>query len=178
MITQMGNIKIEIQRRKIKNMNIYIKPPKGDVLVTVPMRISDEEVFRFLKKKEQWILKNHEKMKNQKTFQQKEISIEQRKWLENKIIEYAMKWEPVMGVHCTGFMIRNMKTRWGSCSIHSKKIRINLQLAAKPEECIEYVLVHELCHLLEPSHNERIGRKSSTFDCEESAKNEFLSYIF
>ena len=107
MITQMGNIKIEIQRRKIKNMNIYIKPPKGDVLVTVPMRISDEEVFRFLKKKEQWILKNHEKMKNQKTFQQKEISIEQRKWLENKIIEYAMKWEPVMGVHCTGFMIRN-----------------------------------------------------------------------
>ena len=62
MITQMGNIKIEIQRRKIKNMNIYIKPPKGDVLVTVPMRISDEEVFRFLKKKEQWILKNHEKM--------------------------------------------------------------------------------------------------------------------
>lgn len=155
MITQMGNIKIEIQRRKIKNMNIYIKPPKGDVLVTVPMRISDEEVFRFLKKKEQWILKNHEKMKNQKTFQQKEISIEQRKWLENKIIEYAMKWEPVMGVYCTGFMIRNMKTRWGSCSIHSKKIRINLQLAAKPEECIEYVLVHELCHLLEPSHNER-----------------------
>lgn len=155
MITQMGTIKIEIQRRKIKNMNIYIKPPKGDVLVTVPMRISDEEVFRFLKKKEQWILKNHEKMKNQKTFQQKEISIEQRKWLENKIIEYAMKWEPVMEVHCTGFMIRNMKTRWGSCSIHSKKIRINLQLAAKPEECIEYVLVHELCHLLEPSHNER-----------------------
>ena len=60
MITQMGNIKIEIQRRKIKNMNIYIKPPKGDVLVTVPMRISDEEVFRFLKKKEQWILKNEE----------------------------------------------------------------------------------------------------------------------
>ena len=140
MTTQIGNIKIEIQRRKIKNMNIYIKPPKGDVLVTVPMRISDEEVFRFLKKKERWILKNHEKMKNQKTFQQKEISIEQRKWLENKIIEYAMKWEPVMGVHCTGFTIRDMKTRWGSCSIHSKKIRMNLQLAVKPEECIEYVL--------------------------------------
>lgn len=61
-------------------------------------------------------------MKNEesKTFQQKEISIEQRKWLENKIIEYAMKWEPVMGVHCTGFMIRNMKTRWEAAAFTVK----------------------------------------------------------
>ncbi|MFR7383572.1 MAG: SprT-like domain-containing protein [Anaerostipes sp.] len=47
------------------------------------------------------------------------------------------------------------ENQMGSCSIHSKKIRMNLQLAVKPEECIEYVLVHELCHLLVPSHNER-----------------------
>ena len=60
-----------------------------------------------------------------------------------------------MKVHANGFTIRDMKTRWGSCSIHSKKIRMNLQLAVKPEECVEYVLVHELCHLLEPSHNQR-----------------------
>ena len=61
----------------------------------------------------------------------------------------------IMGVTYGNITIRNQKTRWGSCSIHSKKIRMNLQLAVKPEECIEYVLVHELCHLLEPSHNER-----------------------
>ena len=60
-----------------------------------------------------------------------------------------------MKVHANGFTIRDMKTRWGSCSIHSKKIRMNLQLAVKPEDCVEYVLVHELCHLFEPSHNQR-----------------------
>ena len=52
MIKQIGTLNIEIERRKIKNINIYVKPPNGDVLVTVPMRVSDEEVFRFLKKKE------------------------------------------------------------------------------------------------------------------------------
>ena len=50
MIKQIGTLNIEIERRKIKNINIYVKPPNGDVLVTVPMRVSDEEVFRFLKK--------------------------------------------------------------------------------------------------------------------------------
>ena len=59
MIKQIGTLNIEIERRKIKNINIYVKPPNGDVLVTVPMRVSNEEVFRFLKKKEDWILKNH-----------------------------------------------------------------------------------------------------------------------
>ena len=52
MIKQIGTLNIEIERRKIKNINIYVKPPNGDVLVTVPMRVSNEEVFRFLKKKE------------------------------------------------------------------------------------------------------------------------------
>ena len=84
MIKQIGTLNIEIERRKIKNINIYVKPPNGDVLVTVPMRVSDEEVFRFLKKKEEWILKNHEKVKNRQNSSQQEINLEQRKWLEDK----------------------------------------------------------------------------------------------
>ena len=74
MIKQIGTLNIEIERRKIKNINIYVKPPNGDVLVTVPMRVSDEEVFRFLKKKEEWILKNHEKVKNRQNSSQQEIT--------------------------------------------------------------------------------------------------------
>jgi len=74
MIKQIGTLNIEIERRKIKNINIYVKPPNGDVLVTVPMRVSDEEVFRFLKKKEEWILKNHEKVKNRQNSSQQEIN--------------------------------------------------------------------------------------------------------
>ena len=79
MIKQIGTLNIEIERRKIKNINIYMKPPNGDVLVTVPMRVSNEEVFRFLKKKEDWILKNHKKVKNRQNSSQQEINLEQRK---------------------------------------------------------------------------------------------------
>ena len=51
--------------------------------------------------------------------------------------------------------IKKMKTRWGSCNVMSHHLNFNLALAKAPEECVEYVVVHELTHLLEPSHNER-----------------------
>ena len=60
-----------------------------------------------------------------------------------------------MGVKVEGCSVRKMKTRWGSCTPRTRRIRINTDLAKKPPECLEYVLVHEMAHLLEPSHNPR-----------------------
>ena len=65
------------------------------------------------------------------------------------------KWERIMGVTVHGCTVRKMKTRWGSCSPASGKIRINTELVRKPPECLEYILVHEMAHLIEPSHNRR-----------------------
>lgn len=64
-------------------------------------------------------------------------------------------WQKLMGVQASGFGIKRMKTRWGSCNTGTKKVWFNLALAKKPVVCIEYVVVHELAHLLEPSHNYR-----------------------
>jgi predicted metal-dependent hydrolase len=63
------------------------------------------------------------------------------------------KWEPILGVHANQIIVRRMRTRWGSCTSGRRIIRLNTELAKKPPECLEYVLVHELVHLLEPSHN-------------------------
>ena len=60
-----------------------------------------------------------------------------------------------MGVEPPTFIARKMKTKWGSCTPSSRSIRINLELAKKPPECLEYIVVHELTHLLEPTHNSR-----------------------
>jgi len=63
------------------------------------------------------------------------------------------KWTPVLGVDANRIIVRRMKTKWGSCNPHTRNIHLNSELAKKPRECLEYVLVHEMVHLLEPSHN-------------------------
>lgn len=65
------------------------------------------------------------------------------------------KWELLMGVKTNRIFIQRMKTKWGSCNPKRHSIRLNSELAKKPQECLEYVIVHELVHLLEPSHNHR-----------------------
>ena len=65
------------------------------------------------------------------------------------------KWQPRMGATVQRFYVQRMKTKWGSCSVHSGSIRINTELAKKPLACLEYIVVHEMTHLLEPTHNSR-----------------------
>lgn len=65
------------------------------------------------------------------------------------------KWQPLMGVEVARFFVQRMKTQWGSCNHKASTIRLNTELAKKPVECLEYIVVHELVHLLEPTHNAR-----------------------
>jgi predicted metal-dependent hydrolase len=70
-------------------------------------------------------------------------------------LPYIEKWQAIMGVKAEKLHIQHMKTRWGSCNPRTRGIRLNSELAKKPRECLEYVVVHELIHLLEPTHNAR-----------------------
>lgn len=71
------------------------------------------------------------------------------------LVDLIKKWEPVLNVHVKEWGIKTMKTRWGSCHTTQQKIWINLLLIHEPFHCLEYVVVHEMVHLLEPSHNAR-----------------------
>lgn len=165
-------IPVRLERRRIKNINLYIRPPHGDVLVTVPLRVSEAQVMRFLSEKEDWIITHRERMiakekerreEGLRTMTDRSVTDEESARLKEQISRFAAKWEPVMGVHCERWTIRDMKSRWGSCTVTKKTIRLNLQLAKKPEECVEYVVVHELTHLLEPSHNARFHAYMKTY---------------
>jgi predicted metal-dependent hydrolase len=65
------------------------------------------------------------------------------------------KWEPLIKVKVARFFVQRMKTKWGSCNPNRGSIRLNTELAKKPRECLEYLVVHEMIHLLEPTHNLR-----------------------
>jgi len=78
-----------------------------------------------------------------------------RKELKAQIPEIIEKWEKVMGVKANEWGVKHMRTKWGTCNTEEKRIWINLELAKKPKNCLEYIIVHELVHLLERSHNDR-----------------------
>lgn len=65
------------------------------------------------------------------------------------------KWSPQIGVTISDWQVKQMKTRWGTCNIEKKRILLNLELAKKPLHCLEYIIVHEMIHLLERHHNDR-----------------------
>ena len=75
--------------------------------------------------------------------------------LKTAVPRLIAAWEPVMGVTVAEWRIRKMKTRWGSCNFRAGRIWLNLELAKRPMHCLEYVIVHEMAHLIEPSHNRR-----------------------
>lgn len=88
-------------------------------------------------------------------------------WYREKLKEVVpaliAKWEPLMGVKVEKVFVQRMRTKWGSCNHRARNIRLNTELAKKPSECLEYVVVHELAHLLEPSHNSRFIAQMDQF---------------
>lgn len=78
-----------------------------------------------------------------------------RAQLKKAVPSLIAKWEPVMDVKVEQFFLQRMKTKWGSCNARFKSIRLNTELAKKPPECLEYVVVHEMIHLLVRRHDDQ-----------------------
>ncbi|EXJ15842.1 M48 family metallopeptidase [Imhoffiella purpurea] len=78
-----------------------------------------------------------------------------RSLLHEAVPPLIRKWEPRLGVSVTRYFLQRMKTKWGSCNPRAGHIRLNTDLVKKPKDLLEYVVVHEMVHLLEPTHNDR-----------------------
>ncbi len=86
-----------------------------------------------------------------------------RAQLKQAVPALIAKWEPLLRVKVTRFFVQKMKTKWGSCNPKAKSIRLNADLAKKPPDCLEYIVVHEMIHLLEPTHNNRFMTMMAQF---------------
>ena len=99
------------------------------------------------------------------TLHQKELAL--KKWYQHQmhliVHDLIKKWQPIINVEVATWGTKTMKTRWGSCNTRTHRIWLNLLLIKKPLACLEYVLVHEMVHLLEASHNKRFHQFMDQF---------------
>lgn len=155
---------VQVTKKKVKNTNLRIHPEKPTVIhISIPYSMKYDSVIRTLEQPRilRW-LENYERKISEKPVPPRMQDMEKmqhepyyRKHLSDLLPGLFAKWEPVLGVRSAKVTIRDTRSQWGSCNTRNGNISISVWLGAFPEECIEYVVVHELAHLLEPGHNER-----------------------
>jgi predicted metal-dependent hydrolase len=210
---ELGDIKVEVVFKDIKNVHLSVHPPNGRVRIAAPSRMSPDTIRVFAISKLSWIRQQQEKilsqeretpreylnreshylwgkrylldvveedarpeveMKHGKMIlwvrpgtdeRRRQVIVEEwyRAQLKQAVTPMLAKWETLIGVKVERLFVQRMKTRWGSCNPKSRNIRLNTDLAKKPHECLEYILVHEMVHLLEPTHNARFVSLMDSF---------------
>ena len=156
-----------ILRKRIKNINLRVKPPDGRIEVSAPLRVDASFVRAFVREKRDWIRKQQERIAASPQGRAAAASPDEvaqwREVVQAFVPPLIAKWEPIMGVKAGKIAYRNMTSRWGSCQPSTGRICINVRLALYPPECLEYVVVHELCHLLERGHGPRFHALMDAF---------------
>ena len=120
--------------------------------------VSGETLYEYSYKGNSLVLSGNEAIltvRKESTASQRETFVNEwyRTLLKEKIEIYLPKWENITGLHCDSWQTKYMTTRWGTCNTNTRKIWLNLQLAKKPIECLEYVILHELAHLKVRNHS-------------------------
>lgn len=148
-----------IEKPRIKNMSLRVQPPDARIEASVPRRafpVPDQEIADFVRKKRKRLDKAIEGTLASPMAQAAAATPDQvgewRRVVEECVPPLVAEWEQVLGVKAKTLAYRNMRSRWGSCQPATGRICINVRLALYPPECLEYVVVHELCHLLVRGH--------------------------
>lgn len=218
-------LNIQVLRKDIRTIRFVVKPPSGEVRISVPKFLDDASLRIAITERLPWIrqqqkviatlprlnisnycsgeqqdyfgksyyLDVHEtsarptlkmakdgrihlavppgttRLKKEKLFNEW-----YRTELKKRIPGLIARWEPVVGKQVSEWRVKNMKTRWGSCNINHRRIWLSLALAKKPEECLEYVIVHEMTHLIERYHNHHFHGLMDTFMPDWRSRKEAL----
>lgn len=153
-----GRLVRVVRRPRMKSMRMRMRDD-GSLTVSAAKGVPLAEIRDFVEGNAAWIERQAKKVETSPLFQAEHANdAEKREWravVEAGTRVLLARWEPVIGVRVKKLAFRNMKSRWGSCQPLTGRVCINTRLALYPPDCLEYVVVHELVHMLEPSHNAR-----------------------
>ena len=202
---QLGDIRIGVTRKNIRNVHLSVHPPEGRVTLALPTETRIEVARAYAATRMPWIRDKQAKLRSQvretpRRYIEREshylwgrrylLSIRERdakpsvtlghrrilltirpgtsltkrrdvihEWhkslLHAAVPPLVKKWERTLHVTVSAYHLQRMKTKWGSCNHQSGSIRLNTELVKKPRDLLEYVIAHEIAHLIEPSHGER-----------------------
>ena len=181
-----AGIKLQVNPKRVKNINFRLKPYQ--LVVSVPLSITTEQVAKFINKRVDWALANHEQVLTRHQHKpplssaastvEKPLLLwgEEQSFIlnEHETIAYYRqqltmvmpelfdKWQPIVGAKAVETRIKKMHTRWGSCNTRAHRIWLSVYLPAFPIECTEYVIVHELCHLHHANHSRAFWQTVAT----------------
>ena len=160
-------IEVRLSRKRVKNLNLRISRDGSHVDVSAPSWVSEDEVRDFVRRKAAWIESHLAQAVDTPMARAAKATPEEvaawREVVSACVPALIAAWEPIMGVRAGKLAYRNMTSRWGSCQPSTGRICINVRLALYPPECLEYVVVHELCHLLERGHGPRFHQLMDAF---------------
>lgn len=211
-VLKVGDVSVELHRKKIKNVHLRVYPPHGAVRISAPVGLPISAIADIVQKRLEWIrtqqarassgIEHPRYLSGERHFfcgsllrlnvfntsgrpsvrlsgpdviemqvppgytdLQKAKLLDE--WYRAQIRTIAQpyfdKWEALMGVKASQWRIKKMKTRWGSCNVSDARIWLSLELVKRPSRCIEYVVVHELAHLIERGHGPRFTQVMDQF---------------
>jgi len=204
-VIELGDIRISLTRKRVKNVHLTVHPPDGRVTLVTPPTTRTEVARAYAISRLGWIRQQQRSFADQEREQARqfvtreshqlwgrrylmtvtEADVKPHVKLDHRRIHLVVRpgadqakkaevihdwhkallhaelpgliaqWERKLGVKVNGYYLQRMKTQWGSCNHRAGNIRLNTELVKKPKDLLEYVVVHEMLHLLAPNHDEQ-----------------------
>ena len=155
-IIYIDGLEVELTRKRIKRMNMRIKEPDGRIVISAPYLVPDREVIGFVRSRRDWIDKNVAMVRARSQAHPKPADRAEkeamRAYLKKRIEARLPVIEEATGLYCSGWTVRDMHTRWGSCNTSTHHINLSLMLATRSDAELDYVILHELVHTVVPGH--------------------------
>ena len=148
---EIDGLQIAAERKRVKNVRLYVSRRDLQVCLTIPFFATEKFALEFVKSKMPWLKETLEKMKTKPSVS--EITKEEIEELKKLISIFFPQWEFRLGVKANEWKLRKMKSLWGICDVKTGIIKFSTSLIRKPLRCIEYVVAHELAHLIVSNHS-------------------------